>query len=90
MFDSRTPTMVGEADAYVTSEPRNSYWGQPAASHYAFAVVGNRLFGQSIEGIYVPSRVDEEVPQTDGRLASEFASWEAASDEALSNFENSL
>lgn len=90
MFDSRTSTMVGAADVYVTSEPRDNRWGQPAASHYAFAVVGDRLIGQSIEGVYSPSRTDEDTPQSDAQLASEFAAWEQASDEALTNFENSL
>lgn len=87
--DSRTQTVKRDIPVYVTSEPRDSEWGQPSASHYVFVVVGNRLRGQPISDVYLPLTPSDISPVGSG-LAAEFEAWDAASDEALANFEASL
>ncbi|MGQ9625281.1 MAG: hypothetical protein ACUVV0_00035 [Anaerolineae bacterium] len=74
---------------YVTSEPQDSEWGQPAASYYVFTIAGNRLLGQPIAGVYLPSPLSD-IPPVEPLLALEFEAWDAASDEALANFEATL
>lgn len=87
--DSRTMTVEHDAPVYVSSEPRDSEWGQPAASYYVFTMVGSRLLGQPIAGVYLPS-LSSDLPPIDPLLAAELEAWEAASDEALANFEATL
>jgi hypothetical protein len=88
-IDSRTVTIQRDAPVYVSSEPQDSEWGQPAASHYVFTIDGNRLLGQPIAEAYLPSPSSDILP-VDPRLAAEFEAWDAASDEALANFEAML
>ncbi|MEW6232658.1 MAG: hypothetical protein AB1566_10150 [Chloroflexota bacterium] len=87
--DSRTLTIGEDVPKYVTSEPRESEWGQPAASYYVFTIVGTTLRGQPIAGVYLPSPSLDILP-VDSRLAAELEAWDAASDEALANFEATL
>lgn len=89
VIDSREALVGHDVPVYVTSESKESEWGQPAASLYVFTIVGDRLFGQPIAGVYLPSPPLDILP-IDSRLAAEFAAWEAASDEALVNFEATL
>lgn len=87
-IDSRKPTVRHDVPVYVTSEPKDSEWGQPAASRYVFTIVGNnRLLGEPIAGVYLPS---SDIFPVDSRLAAEFEAWDAASDEALMRFEATL
>ena len=90
-IDSRTPIVMGryQVPIYVTSEPQDSEWGQPAASHYEFTVVDNTLYGQPIMEIYLP-RAPSDIWPVDPYLAAELEAWDAASDEALANFEAML
>lgn len=88
--NSGTAVLERNAPVYMTSdEPTYSNWGQPAASHYSFLIVGTIMFGNPIAGVYLPSpgAISTAI---DSRLAEEFAAWEAASDEALVNFEAML
>jgi len=87
--DSRTETVRHELPIYVTSEPQDSEWGQPAASHYEFTVVDNTLYGQPIMQIYLPLTPSDVLP-IDPCLAAELEAWDAASDEALANLEAML
>ncbi|MFQ5794964.1 MAG: hypothetical protein ACE5JP_07940 [Candidatus Bipolaricaulia bacterium] len=87
--DSRTPTVEHEAFVYVTSEPKDSEWGQPAASYYEFTTVGTTLRGQLIAEVYLASS-SSDIPPIDLHLAAELEAWDAASDEALANFEATL
>jgi|YNPBryantNP2012_1023418.scaffolds.fasta_scaffold73042_2 hypothetical protein len=86
--NSRALTLDPRASVYVTSESPESGWGQPPASHYIFTYRGTRLIGELIAGVYLPSSPQDML--IDSRLASEFAAWEAASDQDLSNFESRL
>jgi len=86
--NSSASTLNPTVSVYVTSESPDSGWGQPPASHYTFTYQGTRLIGELIAGVYLPSS-PQDTP-IDSRLASEFAAWEAASDEALSDFESKL
>ena len=86
--NSSASTLNPTVSVYVTSESPDSGWGQPPASHYTFTYQGTRLIGELIAGVYLPSS-PQDTP-IDSRLASEFAAWETASDEALSNFESKL
>jgi hypothetical protein len=85
-IDSRTVTVQRDVPMYISSEPPDSEWGQPPASHYVFTIVGNRLLGQPIAGASLPSPSSDILP-VDPLLAAEFEAWDAASDEALANFE---
>ena len=87
--DSRTQTVKRDVPVYATSEPRDTEWGQPSASHYVFVVVGNRLRGQPIADIYLPLALSDILP-VGSDLAAELDAWDAASDEALADFEASL
>ncbi len=87
--DSRTLTIGEDAPRYGASEPRESEWGQPAASYYVFTIVGTTLRGQPIAGVCLPSPSSDVLP-VDSCLAAEMEAWEAASDEALANFEAAL
>ena len=87
--DSRTAIIGHDAPVYVTSEPQDSEWGQPAASRYEFTIVDNTLYGQPIGVVYVPSPSSDILP-VDPYLAAELEAWDAASDEALANFEATL
>jgi hypothetical protein len=87
--DSRTLTVENNTPVYITSEPQDSEWGQPAASYYVFTTVGTTLRGQPIAGVYLSSP-SSDVPFVDSRLAAELEAWDAASDEALTNFEATL
>jgi len=87
--DSRTVTLGHEVPIYVTSEPQDSEWGQPAASHYEFTIVDNTLYGQPIGMVYVPSPSSDILP-VDPHLAAELEAWDVLSDEALTNFEAML
>jgi hypothetical protein len=82
-------TVRHDAPVYVASEPKESGWGQPPASHYVFRIVGTRLFGEPIAGVYLPSP-SSDILSVDSHLAAEFEAWDAASDEALVNFEATL
>lgn len=84
--DSRTSMVRDDAPMYVASEPQDSEWGQPAASYYEFTIVGTVLHGQPIAEVYVPSPSSDILP-IDPHLAIELEAWDAASDEALLNFE---
>jgi len=88
-IDSRTLTVRHDTPVYVSSEPRDSEWGQPPASHYVFSTVGARLFGQPIAGVYLLSP-SSGISSIDSHLATEFEAWDAASDEALASFEATL
>jgi hypothetical protein len=90
-IDSRTAIIIAryESPRYITSEPHDSEWGQPAASHYEFTVVDNTLYGQPIGMVYAPSPSSDILP-VDPYLATELEAWDAASDEALVNFEATL
>ncbi len=88
-INSREMLVGHDVPVYVTSESKESEWGQPAASRYVFTVVGDRVFGQPIAGIYLPSP-SPDILAIDSRLAAEFEAWDAASDEALANFETTL
>ena len=85
--DSRRVSIQDEAIVYVTSEPQENEWGQPAASRYVFAIEGTRLYGQLIAGVYVSQSYTYSI---DSCLAAELEAWDAASDEALANFEAML
>lgn len=87
--DSRIITVRHEIPIYVTSEPQDSEWGQPAASYYEFTVVGNTLYGQPIGRVYLPS-APSVISPIDPHLAAELEAWDALSDEALANFEAML
>jgi hypothetical protein len=87
--DSRTQTVKCNFPTYLTSEPRDSEWGQPAASNYFFMVDGNRLRGQLIADAYLPS-LSYGIPVVEPDLATELEAWDAASDEALADFEATL
>jgi hypothetical protein len=54
-MNSRANTVYPIEKIYVTSEPQDSQWGQPSASHYSLWLIGNRLVGDPIAGVYVPS-----------------------------------
>ena len=86
-MDSRKSSIREEPPTYVTSEPQDNEWGQPAASQYVFVVEGTRLYGQPIAGVYLRS---SESASSDADLAAEMEAWDAASDEALFNFESTL
>jgi len=88
-IDSREASVRHDIPVYVTSESKESEWGQPAASLYVFTIVGDRLFGQPIAAVYLPSPPLDILP-IDSRLAAEFEAWDTASDEALANFEATL
>lgn len=87
--DSRSATVSSNMTLYVTSEPRENSWGQPPASHYILFVRDNRLVGEPIAGVYAASP-SADLNFSQARLAAEFAAWEAASDEALVDFEQGL
>jgi hypothetical protein len=84
--NSATSTVEQRRVVYVTSEPQDSKWGQPAAVHYRFIADGNRLFGESS---YV-KQSSPEVPFKRSLLKEELEAWDELSDEALLNFEASL
>lgn len=86
-IDSGQTSIAHDSPGFVTSEPQETEWGQPAASRYFFVIDGARLYGQPIAGVYLPS---SEILCFDADLAAEFADWDAASDEALVNFEAML
>lgn len=86
--NSSASTLNPTVSVYVTSESPESGWGQPPASHYVFTYQGSRLIGELIAGVYLPSS-PQDMP-IDSRLAAELGGWEAASDEALINFEAKL
>ena len=88
-INSRTITVQYDTPVYVSSEPQDSDWGQPAASRYVFKIVSKRLLGQPIAGVYLASSSSDILP-VDPLLAAEFEAWDAASDEALANFEATL
>lgn len=85
--DSRQVSIADDLPIYVTSESRDSDWGQPEASHYRFTVIDCRLLGQLIGGVYLSS---SSVQPIDPDLEAEFEAWQAARDEALRNFEAPL
>jgi len=87
--DSRQATIMPVTPIYVTSEPQGTEWGQPSVSHYILRVEGSRLLGEPIAGVYLTSQ-PVETWSVNARLTAEFEAWDAASDEALSNFEASL
>ena len=87
--DSRWPTVMQDTPVYVTSEPPENEWGQPSASQYVFERVGNRLFGSLIAGVYAANRL-RLMPSAAPCLAAELEAWDAASDEALTQFEAGL
>lgn len=84
MMDSRQTSVTDEHPVYMTSEPQESEWGQPAAARYVLVVDGVRLQGQPIAGAYVPSA---PFVGFDDDVAAELEGWDAASDEAFWNFE---
>lgn len=86
-IDSRQTSIVHDTPAFVTSEPQETEWGQPAASRYFFVIDGARLYGQPIAGVYLAS---SDALSFEPHLAAEFADWDTASDEALLNFEAML
>jgi len=85
---SRQPTVRQDIPVFATSESRESHWGQPPVSQYVFELVGNRLFGQPIAGIYLRSPM--ETLEHHSCLREEFGAWDALSDEALALFEAAL
>ncbi len=89
VIDSRKLTVQRDTPVYVTSEPKDSKWGQPPASHYVFTVVGTRLFGEPIAGVYLIVS-SSDIWTADSLLVAEFEAWERASDEALTSFEAML
>ncbi len=86
-IDSRRASVREDAARYVTSEPQDTGWGQPSASHYVFVIEGKRLFGRPIAGVYLP---DSGMAPFDEDLAAELEAWDAASDEALTKYESML
>jgi len=46
-----------DAPVFSSSGPRESDWGQPDASQYAFEVDGDRLYGILVSGVYLPRSV---------------------------------
>lgn len=84
MMDSRQSSITLETPIYMTSEPQETEWGQPAASRYILVVDGVRLQGQPIAGTYVAS---PQFISFDDDMAAELEAWDAASDEAFWNFE---
>lgn len=87
--DSRVISVERRRSVYVTSEPQGSDWGQPAASQYRFEAIGGALRGAPVASLYWPPRRSEHEFDDSG-LTLELEAWEAASDEALANFEASL
>jgi len=87
VMDSRQASVREEHPVYMTSEPQDSEWGQPAAARYILVVDGVRLHGQPIAGAYVPSA---DLLGFDDDVATELEGWDAASDEAFWNFEAML
>jgi hypothetical protein len=88
--DSRATTLDPLATTYVTSESRESDWGQPPASGYYLTSDGHHLTGAPIGTGFVPSPDPDIATFEEMRLLSEFQAWEAASDEDWLNFEKRL
>jgi hypothetical protein len=88
-YDSRIEAVEEKQFTYTTSAPRDSEWGQPAASYYLFNIIGDMMFGQLIAGTYISSSSADILP-IEPTLAAEFEMWDVLSDEALNNFEASL
>lgn len=89
---SRTRTTFRKEDpTYVNSgTPEGSQWGQPSVSYYTLVVINGKLYGQPISDVYFQPQREAGVEVLDYELAAEFEAWEAASDEALADFETEL
>lgn len=83
---SRQTTIYSETPAYLSSESGQSDWAQPAASHYVFSIVDNRLVGIPFSASELSA--PQQFPATP--LEAELQAWDAASDEAWLNFESKL
>lgn len=83
---SRQTTVYPEQSAYLSSESGQSDWAQPAASHYRFSIVDNRLVG--IQLGTSDAGISQEFLNTP--LEDELLAWDAASDEAWLNFDSKL
>lgn len=88
--DSRATTLNPFAKTYLTSESRESDWGQPPASGYYLTSDGHHVTGAPIVAEFVPSPDPDIVAFEEMRLLSEFRTWEAATDEDWLNFEKRL
>jgi len=85
------------SQVYVVGRPaKNNYvtketWGQPPASQYRFRVVGTRMYGVPVLGVYYYMTLSE--PQSvrgETELYHEMREWDELSDEALLIFESGL
>jgi len=92
VIDSKIQTLEAPSYVYVTSDPDDptaESWGQPPASHHVLTTVGDHMSGHLLEGYYISIRKEESIESVPG-LAEEISAWDAASDEALTGFEEGL
>jgi hypothetical protein len=89
-LDSKTfvnPRGLLNKQMYLTSDPQENDWGgQLPVSRQTF----QPGLADLIDGIYVAAKPPEVIFSFEPELENEFAAWEAASDEALLNFESTL
>lgn len=90
VLDSRTIVAGSEERLYGGSESPSRDWGQPPASYYYLDVIGGTLYGQPTFEAFFAYMADDLVVVLDSELKAEFEAWEAASDEALTLFEEGL
>jgi hypothetical protein len=87
--DSGTVSVERETRVYASCEPSDpDAWQHTGANYYAWLGLGLDL--QVTEGHYVGTPSAAQITPSEGLLNSEFAAWEAASDEALALFEAEL
>ena len=70
---------------FVTSEE----WGQPPASQYQFRVDGTRMFGVLVS-LRPSGTAQHHLAAIEAELAEDLHSWDALSDEALIEFEDTF
>jgi hypothetical protein len=81
-LDSRTIDIP-----YINSSPQRDAWGQPPASYFHIEVRNGIIFGQPIEGIYIPAASAEgAVEDQEEKLVEELSQWEALSIESWNEF----
>lgn len=89
IVNSRQSSVMPNGPEYITSEPRDSDWGQPSVSHYVLRIVEDRLVGELVGGVYVAAQPIEAMA-LDAVLNGEMSAWDSVSDEALHVFESGL
>jgi hypothetical protein len=81
MTPNSATVFVHEADRLYSDSGSESLWIQDPVSRQIF------LQGKLINGLYVQVLPSSELISASAELSREFAAWDAASDEALLNFE---